>query len=61
MFDDGIGVSEGAAAGLLGAIASEPNNESLKKMLIATYRNEVKLLKKALRLSSGSEDEEFAE
>jgi hypothetical protein len=59
--DQDIGVIEGAAADLLAAIASEPNNESLKRMLVATYRNEVKLLKKALHLSSEAEDDEAVE
>jgi len=57
--EDDIGVIEGVAADLLAAIASEPDNEGLKKMLIETYRNEMKLLKKALHLS-GTEDEEEA-
>ncbi len=55
--DDDIGIIEGAAADLLAAIASEPDNNSLKNMLIATYRNEVKLLKKALHLTGDSADE----
>lgn len=56
--DDDIGMIEGVAADLLAAIASEPDNDSLKRMLIATYRNEVKLLKKALHLSSDTPEEE---
>jgi hypothetical protein len=52
-----VGVIEGAAADLLAAIAHEPDNQNLKMMLIETYRNEMKLLKKALHLSS-SEDAE---
>lgn len=55
-----VGVIEGAAADLLAAIANEPDNQNLKMMLIETYRNEMKLLKKALHLSS-SEDEENSE
>ncbi len=55
--EDDIGVIEGAAADLLAAIANEPDNENLKMMLIETYRNEMKLLKKALHLSSADDDE----
>lgn len=55
--DNDVGVIEGAAADLLAAIAHEPDNQNLKMMLIETYRNEMKLLKKALHLSS-SEDAE---
>jgi len=53
--EDDIGVIEGGAADLLAAIAHEPDNENLKMMLIETYRNEMKLLKKALHLSSGDD------
>lgn len=57
--DDDIGVIEGAVADLLAAMVREPENEDLKRMLVATYRNEFRLLKKALHLSSEeSEDEE---
>jgi hypothetical protein len=56
--DDDIGVVEGAVTDLLAAIAAEPDNESLKRMLIATYRNEVRILKKALHLSGSTEEEE---
>jgi hypothetical protein len=55
--DDDIGVIEGIAADLLAALASEPENEDLKRMLVQTYRNEVKLLKKALHLSSEENDD----
>jgi hypothetical protein len=56
--DEEMGVIEGAVANLLAAIAAEPENESLKRMLVATYRNEVRLLKKALHLSSEGDDAE---
>lgn len=55
--EEDIGVIEGAAADLLAAIADEPDNQNLKRMLIETYRNEMKLLKKALHLSSADDDE----
>ena len=54
--DEDIGVIERGAADLLAAIAHEPDNENLKLMLIETYRNEMKLLKKALHLSSEDDD-----
>ncbi len=57
--DQEIGVVEGAVANLLAAIAQEPENESLKRMLVATYRNEVRLLKKALHLSGDAPDEDI--
>ncbi len=50
--EDDMGVIEGVAADLLAALASEPDNDDLKRMLVQTYRNEMKLLKKALHLSS---------
>ena len=50
--DKDIGVIEGAAADLLAALAHEPDNQDLKRMLVATYRNEMRLLKKVLHLSS---------
>jgi len=56
--DQDIGLIEGAVADLLAAVAQDPDNESLKKMLIATYRNEVKLLKTALHLSSEPVEDE---
>lgn len=56
--EDDIGVIEGVAADLLAAIANEPDNEDLKMMLIETYRNEMKLLKKALHLSSPDDENE---
>jgi hypothetical protein len=59
--DEEVGVIEGAVAELMVAIAAEPNNDSLKRMLIATYRNEVKLLKKALHLTSDAREDEKAE
>jgi hypothetical protein len=59
--DQEIGVIEGAVANLLAAIAAEPENDSLKRMLVATYRNEVRLLKKALHLSGNAEAEDVAE
>jgi hypothetical protein len=58
--DDDIGVIEGAAADLLVALAHEPDNQDLKQMLVATYRNELRLLKKALHLSGAESDEERA-
>lgn len=58
--DDDIGMIEGIAADLLAALASEPDNDSLKRMLVQTYRNEMKLLKKALHLS-GDESDEYVE
>jgi hypothetical protein len=59
--DEDIGMIEGAVAELIAAIAEEPDNESLKRMLVATYRNEVKLLKRALHLTAETgEDEEAA-
>jgi len=57
--DDDIGMIEGIAADLLAALANEPDNDSLKRMLVQTYRNEMKLLKKALHLS-GEEDTDMA-
>lgn len=57
--EEDMGVIEGVAADLLAALASEPENDDLKRMLVQTYRNEMKLLKKALHLSS--EDEEMIE
>ena len=41
---------EGAIAEIGAALASEPDNESLKRMLVATYRNQMLLLKRALHL-----------
>jgi len=58
--DDDIGMIEGIAADLLAALASEPENDNLKRMLVQTYRNEMKLLKKALHLS-GDESDEYVE
>lgn len=58
--DDDIGVIEGIAADLLAALTSEPDNDDLKRMLVQTYRNEMKLLKKALHLS-GEEDDVTAD
>lgn len=57
--DENIGVIERAAADILAALANDPDNESLKRMLIATYRNELKMLRKALNLSG--EDEAASE
>lgn len=59
--DENIGIVEGAVADLMAAIADDPDNDSLKRMLIATYRNEVKLLKKALHLTGGPDEEEAEE
>lgn len=56
--DEEMGVIEGAVANLLAAIAAEPENDSLKRMLVATYRNEVRLLKKALHLSGEDAESE---
>lgn len=56
--EDDIGLIEGLAADLLAALANEPDNEDLKRMLVQTYRNEMKLLKKALHLSSVEDDAE---
>lgn len=58
--EEDIGLIEGIAADLLAALANEPENEDLKRMLVQTYRNEMKLLKKALHLSSVEDDEELA-
>ena len=52
-----LGIIENAVADLLTALASDPDDESLKRMLIATYRNELRLLKKALHLTPGEPDE----
>jgi len=57
--EDDLNIIERGIADILTAIASEPNDESLRRMLVATYRNEVKLLKKALHLSSDMEEEEL--
>lgn len=57
-FDKDLGIIEGAVADLLAALASDPDNDSLKRMLVMTYRNEMRLLKKALHLTRDDEEEE---
>ncbi len=47
---------ESAIAEIGAALASDPDNESLKRMLVATWRNEMMLLKRALHLA-GDEPE----
>lgn len=57
--DKDLGIIEGAVADLLAALASDPDNDSLKRMLVMTYRNEMSLLKKALHLSGDDEEEDL--
>ncbi len=52
-----LNLVESAIAEIGAALASDPDNESLKRMLVATYRNEMMLLKRALHLA-GDEPEE---
>ncbi len=59
--DENLGVIESAIADILAALANDPDNESLKQMLIATYRNELKLLRKALNLSENDADVQSTE
>lgn len=59
--EEDIGLIEGIAADLLAALANEPENEDLKRMLVQTYRNEMKLLKKALHLSSVEDEGDLSE
>ena len=46
-----LNLIESAIAEIGAALANDPDNESLKQMLVATYRNELKLLKRALRIA----------
>ncbi len=48
--DQDLSLIENAIAEIGAALASDPDNESLKRMLVATYRNEMMLLKRALHL-----------
>ena len=58
--DQDLNLIESAIAEIGAALASDPDNESLKRMLVATYRNEMMLLKRALHLAgpepSGNEE-----
>ena len=55
--EEDLGVIEGAVAEIGAALALDPDNEGLKKMLVQTYRLELRLLKKALRLDADGPDE----
>ncbi len=46
-----LNLVENAIAEIGAALASDPDNESLKRMLVATWRNEMMLLKRALHLA----------
>ena len=46
-----LSLIENAIAEIGAALASDPDNESLKRMLVATWRNEMLLLKRALHLA----------
>ncbi len=46
-----LSLVENAIAEIGAALASDPDNESLKRMLVATWRNEMMLLKRALHLA----------
>jgi len=48
---------EGAIGEIGAALASEPDNESLKRMLVATYRNQMLLLKRALHIVADEAEE----
>ena len=51
-----LSLIESAIAEIGAALSSDPDNESLKRMLVATWRNEMMLLKRALHLA-GNESE----
>lgn len=46
--EENIGFVEGAVVDLLAALTQDPDNESLKQMLLEMYRREVKMLKSFL-------------
>ncbi len=49
--DQDLNLIESAIAEIGAALSSDPDNESLKRMLVATWRNEMMLLKRALHLA----------
>ena len=49
---------ENAIAEIGAALSSDPDNESLKRMLVATWRNEMMLLKRALHLARDDGNDE---
>ena len=51
-----LSLIENAIAEIGAALARDPDNESLKRMLVATWRNEMMLLKRALHIA-GDESE----
>lgn len=49
--EENIGFIEGAVVDLLAALTTDPENESLRQMLLETYRREVRMLKSVLDLT----------
>jgi len=53
-----LNLIESAIAEIGAALANDPENDSLKQMLVATYRNQLKVLKHALKIA-GDDPEAF--
>ena len=54
-----LSMIESVIAEIGAALVNDPDNESLKQMLVATYRNQIKVLKQALRIV-GDDAEDYA-
>lgn len=52
--EENLGIIEGAVAELTVALGKNPEDPALKRMIVETYRNEIRLLKRALHLGGDS-------
>lgn len=52
--EENLGIIEGAVAELTVALGKNPDDPTLKRMIVETYRNEIRLLKRALHLGGES-------
>lgn len=53
---ENLNILEKAVVDILAALADDPDNESLRRLLVQAYENEVGLLKKALHLGGDTAD-----